>query len=73
MAKYRVHFMTAASTSVEVEADSREEAVDVAFNEVHVSLCHQCAREVDLGEFELPSALFPGINNAEDDVQEIED
>jgi hypothetical protein len=47
--KYTVHFTTVASTTVQVEADDPDEAIDRAYNEVYVSLCHQCAHEMDLG------------------------
>jgi hypothetical protein len=53
MAKYRVAFHATASASVEVEAESEEEAREEAYNELYVSLCHQCARQVDLGDFEV--------------------
>lgn len=43
MAKYIVHLKTSAFTSVEVEADSREEAEDKAADATMPSLCAQCA------------------------------
>lgn len=53
MTEYVVHFATTASTSERVTADDPEEAVDKAWSEVYVSLCHQCGRECDLtGEWE---------------------
>lgn len=58
MSAYIVHFVTPASTSVRIEADDAEEAVDKACDEVYVSLCHQCAGELDLaGEWE-PEAVI---------------
>lgn len=53
-APHRIPFVTTASTTVTVPntGQSREEATEQAWEEVYVSLCHQCAREVDLGEFE---------------------
>lgn len=49
MTAYTVHFTSLASAWATVEAESPEAAVDLAYNEVHVSLCHQCGRDVELG------------------------
>lgn len=55
MAEYRVYFATEASRVVTVSADSREEAIDKAYEEwPGVSLCWQCCREAELGDFEVP-------------------
>jgi hypothetical protein len=43
MPKYRVVLVTSASTSVDVEADSPEEAVVAAQEGNLPGLCHQCA------------------------------
>ena len=52
MSKYRVTMIQTASTSVEVEADSVEDAREQALNtdEAMPILCHQCACEVELGD-----------------------
>lgn len=39
-----------ASVVVEVEAETEEEAKEKAFDNAHVSLCHHCAHELDLGD-----------------------
>lgn len=50
MPKYRVTMFFTASKTVEVEAETAEDAIEKAENEKsYVSLCHQCAREVDDG------------------------
>lgn len=51
--KYHVIFEVYASTTVTVEADSEEQARELASQEVHVSLCHQCSHDLnvdDVGE-----------------------
>lgn len=48
--KWFVVFNVYASTSMQVEADTEEEARELAEQNVHVSLCHQCSREVDIGD-----------------------
>ncbi len=51
--KYTVHFTSTASTSVTLEAGDPEEAIDKAYEELHVFVCHQCAEEFDIaGEWE---------------------
>lgn len=53
MKKYLVIFEVYGSASAEVEADSKEEAQEKAARQVHPSVCHQCARDVqidDVGE-----------------------
>lgn len=57
MSKFTVHFTTVASTTVTVEADDHDEAIDKACNEVYVSLCHQCAGEADFGGEWEPEAV----------------
>lgn len=53
MRKYRVYMQTIASMSVEVEASSEREAVDIALSEnaVH-SPCHQ--EPFELGDWDVP-------------------
>lgn len=43
MAQYRIYFRQSASASVEVEADSFEEAVDLAYEELPGGVCAQCS------------------------------
>jgi hypothetical protein len=70
MAKYHVHFQTSASLTVTVEADSSEEAEELAYEEIP-SLCWQCG-DIDLGDFEVEpdqefrGVKYPGIELVED-------
>jgi hypothetical protein len=49
MARYFVCVTYDASVTIEVEADSEEEARDKALEEApHVSLCHQCAGKIEV-------------------------
>lgn len=53
MEKYRVYLETTASMSVEVEADSMEEAVEYALDEHGgTSSCHQ--EPFELGDWDVP-------------------
>lgn len=59
MPRYRVYGTVTASKYLgEFEADSEDEAVEAALNsaEAHVSLCHQCADEMDDPEVHEASA-----------------
>ena len=69
---YRAWLAATASTTVEFKADvddlpeddrrdALEEAAYAAFQ--GVILCHQCAREADLGDFE--------VGTGEDDIEEV--
>ncbi len=51
---HRIIFTTTASTVVDVPntGQSREEATEQAWEQLHVGLCHHCAGQVDLGDFE---------------------
>jgi hypothetical protein len=56
MPKYRVFVSTTASATVEVEAESKKAALEEAWNSPNFpsgTLCHQCAGQVDLGDFEV--------------------
>ncbi|WP_280185482.1 MULTISPECIES: hypothetical protein [Nocardia] len=53
MAEYSAWFANVTTTNVRVEADSPQQAADIASKRVHASLCHQCARERDDGDWEL--------------------
>ena len=48
--KYQVYMTACASTSVEVEAENVEDAIEAAHDAVYVSLCHQCSGEVEIGD-----------------------
>lgn len=65
--KYYAHFAGTASSTVEftfdpgdLEGDTLRDALEDAAYKAWpgVSLCHQCAHEVELGEFEIPEDLF---------------
>ena len=60
MSKYRVYLVSVASTSVEVEAESGDEAVEVALSGA-VDLPYASAfAGFDLGEWSVNSELFNG-------------
>lgn len=45
--KYNVGGAVHASTYIgEIEADSPEQAIEKAYEQAHVSVCHQCARDI---------------------------
>ena len=51
MSNYSVSVIFDACKSVNVEADSPEEAIDIAYDEAgYASLCHQCSSEIDVGD-----------------------
>lgn len=51
MNKYAVIITVDASVCVEVEAENEEQAKELALNKVETPcLCHQCAREVQIGD-----------------------
>ena len=58
MAKYLVFGLASATVSEEVEAASPEEAVENA--ELSPSICHQCSREVELGDVYEISVIHDG-------------
>ncbi len=68
MPRYHVNLYTTASATVTVEADSKEEAIELAFEEAPYS-CHQCP---EIGDWNLASEMWPGSSKAEDDVYEEE-
>jgi hypothetical protein len=63
--KYQVSLKYGAWVSVEVEADSPEEAVDLAFEseEAEHSLCHQCANDIEVGH---PSSCVVSTQDGEE-------
>jgi hypothetical protein len=48
--KWAVSVRYDASTTIVVEASSAEDAKEKAMQSAYVSLCHQCAKELDLGD-----------------------
>jgi len=51
--EYEVYaFFTATKVLGAFEADTKEDAIKAALNKVgaNVNLCHQCAREIDVGD-----------------------
>lgn len=67
--KYTIHFDGYASASVEVEADSLEEAQELAYDKMPPTLCHHCSggyhgdASLELGdEFTLTSAYDEDAN-----------
>ncbi len=66
---FRVNLVTVASTTVEVEAEDEQEAAEKAFEQ---SLPYASAfAGFELGEWELPSEMFPEQNKPEHDVEEV--
>lgn len=54
MAEHNFLFVTTASTWVTVESDlPREQAEELAWDKVDASLCHQCSRKAEFGDWEL--------------------
>lgn len=51
MARYAVTLVTEASFTVEVDAEDEANALEMAFNQVPVALCHQ--EPVDIGDWGL--------------------
>ena len=51
MSKYSVSVIFDACKCVDVEAESPEQAADMAYDEAgYVGLCHQCSGEVEMGD-----------------------
>lgn len=50
MTEFRVFLVASASMTIDVTADSLDEAMDKAYNEAYVSLCHQCDDYVDFSD-----------------------
>lgn len=68
MTKYRVNLVALATTSVDVEADSREEAIDEALEQAPTPAWNW----PEMDQWGLPSESFPEFNKPEDDVEEID-
>lgn len=66
MARYMVTLTTEASFSVEVEARTEEDALDIAFDKAPYSLCH--AEPVEIGDWGLyednPALHKQGLRSA---------
>ncbi len=50
MTSYRVTVLHDACTTHDVEADTEGQAIEQAFNDGGVSLCHQCSNTVEMGD-----------------------
>ncbi|MBO0676860.1 hypothetical protein JRC04_05245 [Mycolicibacterium sp. S2-37] len=48
MSEFTVYFSAGASTAVKVDAEDYDAAIEEAYNDLPGSLCHQCAREIEL-------------------------
>jgi len=52
MDNYKVFIPIGATAMIDVEADSKEEAIRKAIEEIgNPSICHQCSNEIEIGEF----------------------
>lgn len=64
--KYTVLLQSAAGTWVDVEADTPQEAAQRGEEDAHVSICHQCAGQVDVGdEWEVVEVLDEDSNEVD--------
>ncbi len=52
MHKFYVSFPVFAHAGMTVEAETQDDAIKIAEDELYPSLCHQCAREIDLGDLD---------------------
>ncbi|WIA95841.1 hypothetical protein [Curtobacterium sp. MCBA15_004] len=68
MAQYAVTLVTTASTVIQVEADDEEAAIVAAFDQAPSAAWNW----PEIGDWQLPSEMFPDVNNAGDDVQLVE-
>lgn len=70
MAAYLIFFTTTASAAVDVEADSLEDAIELAYDELPGSLCHQCARTHEMSdEWDVGTAYRDGDELPREDVR----
>lgn len=57
MTKYRIWASAYASTGLgEFEAEDKDQAIEMAYDklsEKSLGLCHHCARDVDIGDFDI--------------------
>jgi hypothetical protein len=56
MKRYLVTIPIFASTTIEVQTKSKIGAINKASDEAHVSVCHQCAREINIGDLDWDNA-----------------
>lgn len=73
MPKYRVLLSAVVSTTVEVEAENGNDAVDAALTEGVPGLMFLDHTYPDVGEWTTMSELFPLFNKPEDDYEEVDD
>lgn len=73
MAKYRVYLNTVVGTSVEVEAENGEAAVEEALMQGVPGLMFLDHTYPDEGDWGTPSDIFPDIHKPDDDYELIED
>jgi len=66
MTKYRVHLVAIAETSVVVEADGIDQAVEDALNNAPAGI--NISNQFDMGSWQLASDTWPG-SKLEDDVE----
>lgn len=62
--RYLVTFVATASHTVEVEAESKKEAEDEAWDAWDgYTLCHQCGAQMDLGDWDVDDSRW-GVTEA---------
>ena len=71
MAKFHVFMTAVVSTTVEVEAEDREEAIEKAYEKGTPGLMFLDHTYPDEGDWMIPSEMFPEYNNPEFDVIEL--
>lgn len=72
MTKYRVYLVSTVETSVEVEAETGDEAVDLAL-EGDLPRLNVTNRDMDMGDWTTSSELFGSRFSPQDDYEVIED
>ena len=71
MPKFNVYMVASASAVVQVEVETGEEAVELAYEDDLPYASHNAG--FDLGDWTLGSELFPQWYRPEDDYEEIDD
>jgi hypothetical protein len=67
MPEFTYVFKQTASHVVTVKADTREDGENLAYDELPVSLCHQCAHKYDMaGDWELDEEATEDANTPGD-------
>ena len=69
MAQYAVTLVTTASVVIKVEAEDEEAAIEAAFDQAPSAAWDW----PDIGDWSLPSEMFPDVNNSSDDIQLLDD